>query len=334
MKIKNKLILGATSILVLSGVSAATSTFAWYTANRRTTLSLTNVGASAATSNLTVTYDDLDPRNLPASTEDPTVALADGENHVDDAVFSISYTHTLTDASSDGSGSFVKPMFTAEQDTSIGEEAGFWSSESAFQARDGNATQSWYHEFTLAFQVNGSETVSLYLSPIGTNAEDTTEPAIGDLSTNSAIRFSATSDAAGEGNNGTMLYASPNSDIDSYLDTSTSLPESGVAGDVSTDGTATLLASDFFSRTSNFSTTDLTTNLAEPVGDEISYNDPTTGYLGTLIPVSGTSNIINITFYTWIEGTVTVNNDNNDLEGAYDLNLKFYTINHSGMNTL
>lgn len=62
MKIKSKLILAASSLLVLSGVAAGTSTFAWFTTNQLATVEVTSIGVNTNTDELsmTVTPEDSD----------------------------------------------------------------------------------------------------------------------------------------------------------------------------------------------------------------------------------------------------------------------------------
>jgi len=52
MKIKSKLILAASSLLVLSGVAAGTSTFAWFTTNQKATVDVTSIGVNTNTDEL------------------------------------------------------------------------------------------------------------------------------------------------------------------------------------------------------------------------------------------------------------------------------------------
>ena len=54
MKIKSKLILAASSLLVLSGVAAGTSTFAWFTANQSSTVDVTSIGVYTNTNELSI----------------------------------------------------------------------------------------------------------------------------------------------------------------------------------------------------------------------------------------------------------------------------------------
>ena len=55
MKIKSKLILAASSLLVLSGVAAGTSTFAWFTANQSATIAASTMTVDADIDELSIT---------------------------------------------------------------------------------------------------------------------------------------------------------------------------------------------------------------------------------------------------------------------------------------
>ena len=89
MKIKSKLILAASSLLVLSGVAAGTSTFAWFTANQSATISASTMTVDA----------DIDELSITATSEDS------GFTANDDATartFEGDTTTKLTDVSGNG----------------------------------------------------------------------------------------------------------------------------------------------------------------------------------------------------------------------------------------
>lgn len=84
MKIKSKLILAASSLLVLSGVAAGTSTFAWFTANQTATAEVTSIGVNTNTDELSmaVTAEDntIFPNNTGEEPDSLFVAATDAEN--------------------------------------------------------------------------------------------------------------------------------------------------------------------------------------------------------------------------------------------------------------
>lgn len=113
MKTRSKLLLAAVSLLTVSVAATATSAYAWYTANRQVQASVTNMGVSSTTGNLTIKRptDAVDSFKLIKNQGTPSsTAPSDGSTPV--------YTGTLTgvaltDVSSKGLGDFAKPKFDA-----------------------------------------------------------------------------------------------------------------------------------------------------------------------------------------------------------------------------
>jgi hypothetical protein len=100
MKLKSKLLLAASSLLVLSGVAAGTGTYAWFTATQTATVGVDYFSVKTNTSNLTMKTVSGD--NVKCNSADDNVAgktsvtytateTTDGDNH-----------NKLTDVSSDG----------------------------------------------------------------------------------------------------------------------------------------------------------------------------------------------------------------------------------------
>lgn len=76
MKIKSKLILATSSLLVLSGVAAGTSTFAWFTANQTATADITSIGVNTNTDELSMAVVAEDATVFPTNTgTDPDIAF-------------------------------------------------------------------------------------------------------------------------------------------------------------------------------------------------------------------------------------------------------------------
>ncbi|MFA6796502.1 MAG: hypothetical protein WCR63_02870 [Bacilli bacterium] len=94
MKIKSKLILAASSLLVLSGVAAGTSTFAWFTANQSSTVDVTSIGVYTNTNELSMAVTPQDSGVFTTNSGDTT----DYSYAADSAVENSS----LTDVSGNG----------------------------------------------------------------------------------------------------------------------------------------------------------------------------------------------------------------------------------------
>jgi hypothetical protein len=95
MKIKSKLILAASSLLVLSGVAAGTSTFAWFTANQSATVDVTSISVNTNTDELFMT----------AVAQDADIFTAEGTITGSDTTFAASSAaddYQLTDVSGNG----------------------------------------------------------------------------------------------------------------------------------------------------------------------------------------------------------------------------------------
>lgn len=136
MKLKNKILLASAGLLVLGGSAAATSTFAWYTANRTAGVNATNISAENEASGLKV------------ETWDPAGATMKGTVDTDSS--KITYTATkadsyLVDVLSKGDGKYIKAQFDADGSTYVGS----WSDESTYETVNTNAI--WKHR--LGFKV-------------------------------------------------------------------------------------------------------------------------------------------------------------------------------------
>jgi len=327
MKIKNKIILGATSLLVLSGVSAATSTFAWYTASRQVDVSLTNIQAVNSSTGLTVKYNSNDAEKLrnEGSEVDPISAAIDPVTELPgDGTASLTFDDALTDVSSKGDGSFVKPLW-GPLDSGVYADncVGGYENEAAYKV-DNHDDASWYHQVTFNFKADGTGSeISLYLdaNKVTTYVKDV---AGSTLSVANSVRVSAVS-------NDTLLwYANINGtgDTAKYISTASS---STIEEDV--DSTK-ILGNTFFEGSDYGAGNVYQGDTA--LATKKFYTDPTTGYLGTLDPKdTGVGDNIDVTFYIWIEGTdastVADNIASNDLEADFNLSLGFHTINMSNV---
>lgn len=115
MKTRSKLLLAAVSLLTVSVAATATSAYAWYTANRQVQASVTQMGVSSTTGNLSIAR--------PTDAVD-SFSLIEGQASVNNPIYQTpneqipNYTGTLTgvaltDVSSRGLGDFAKPKFDA-----------------------------------------------------------------------------------------------------------------------------------------------------------------------------------------------------------------------------
>jgi len=323
MKIKNKIILGITSLLVLSGVSAATSTFAWYTANRQVELGVTNVGATAQLSTLNMTYDtEKNTRNAVEGGVDPMT----GGIPADTTAFAGTFIKDLTDVSSKGNHTFVKPIWGPSVDTinNTGTAVGFWKDEDTYQATQNAENSVFYHQLVFTFTVSGDKIVDLYLSP----KSKVTNSGSSIINAADAVRFSMSSKTGVDGSTDTqMIYANPNGDGESTYLAGTTDTTATTIGD--NPGFGVLEKSSFFAKNKNFTPTELYFGDGEAEG-LVKDDDVTTGFLAQLGPSVTT---VDVTVDMWIEGTDTncKDTDDADFEGIFDTNLEFYTLDQSIM---
>jgi len=354
MKIKSKLILAATSLLVLSGVAAGTSTYAWYTANRTVSLSATTINATAAVSALSIKYYDVaddtesansfNDRNIDTAT-DPGTAVTTGANSA------LTFDNKLTDVSGlgnevSGSAKFVKPIFGAADSSAIDNMVGEWGGESIYQAS--HAGISYYHEFTYTFIVSGTEEVALYLTSDNTLTY-ANEVDGGNTSSANSVRISTVVDevlAADqtvpgtlENHSGQDYYINPNSDSTGTNEANTYLSYSDptfISNSV-TSVTSNILddapTTGFFAKNDSFTEAELYQGAGTST-TLLKYTDPSTGYLATLTPTHGEDSV-NITFKTWIEGTdAQTAASSDDLAAAFAIGLGFYTLTIGTLRTL
>jgi len=326
MKIKSKLILAASSLLVLSGVAAGTSTYAWYTANRQVELGITNISATAQLTTLKMTYDDdQNERNFGTDCTDPFTLDAKSAN----SAIVGSFSNTLTDVSSRGNGSYLKPIFGANVDDG---DVGFWENEAKYIASPNADTDVFYHQIVFTFKTKGTETSVLYLSPNSSVTEDTSA-VDSDLAVANAVRFSISTVAeASETEHTTeMIYANPNGTSEAkYLADTTGT----TAVDVPTTGTYGILEkATFFDNVDNYTEADM--YYGTGASTKTLYNDKDTGYI-TEVPPSTDYTFFYIAVDVWIEGTdvdCIENIADEDYYGLFNLNLEFYSLNKGSMTS-
>jgi hypothetical protein len=333
MKIKSKLILAATSLLVLSGVAAGTSTYAWYTANRQVELGITNISATAQLTTLNMSYEYAEnERNGVDATglngTDPFTVEHDGTEESYFSTIAGTFSKNLTDVSSMGDGNYSKPIFGANE-TDL---AGFWTTEDAYADSQNATNDLFYHELVFTFTLTGEETVALYLSPTSEVLENDTG-ADDDLAVADAVRFSVSYmddlDAKTE-----MLYANPNGYDESYYlsdesdITKDAIPTTGGLGILEAGGTDS-----FFDKSGNYTEANMYygTGTPETTADTL-YNSTDAGFIAEVDPTGGVT--LHVAVDVWIEGTdddcAELISDE-DYYGLFDLKLGFYTLSKSNM---
>ncbi|MFA6796766.1 MAG: hypothetical protein WCR63_04280 [Bacilli bacterium] len=323
MKIKSKLILAATSLLVLSGVAAGTSTYAWYTANRQVELEVTNVSATSQLSNLEMTYDtEKNTRNDETSGKDP---FTTDETSTASSIKG-TFSKTLTDVSSKGDNSYLKPIFDATGKNSVG----FWTDDDEEDyTQSPNASKDvFYHRMAFSFNISGDGIpVALYLSPnsqVLENLDDDDDS----LTVADAVRFSVStiddSDVETE-----VLYANPNGDDENtYLADTTPITDSTVPDVVSGDDLGILENNGFFHKGNNYTESEMYKGSGTIPDGGTLYTDRNAGFIKDIADPS-TEGDFDIAVDIWIEGTDDDCVDDltdTDYFGKFDLQLEFYTL--------
>lgn len=106
MNKKNKVLLSTVGLLLLSGVAATSSTFAWFTTVRSATINFSDATASTKSGNLDIAYVSS------ANTLTNTPAAVDN-------VVTITGVNKVTDISGDGA-TFYKPVWASQTSASVG----------------------------------------------------------------------------------------------------------------------------------------------------------------------------------------------------------------------
>ena len=106
MNKKNKVLLSTVGLLLLSGVAATSSTFAWFTTVRSATINYSDATASTKSGNLNIAY--VSSENTLSNTPEA------GDN-----VVTITGVNKVTDISGDGA-TFYKPVWASQTSASVG----------------------------------------------------------------------------------------------------------------------------------------------------------------------------------------------------------------------
>ena len=115
MKTRSKLLLAAVSLLTVSVAATATSAYAWYTANRQVSAKLNQMAVQATSGTLSISHD---------TSVGDSFANTSGKVNSDSKTFALTGDASgmsLTDVSSKGDGTFIKPKFNHKNDTIVGE---------------------------------------------------------------------------------------------------------------------------------------------------------------------------------------------------------------------
>jgi len=298
MKIKSKLILAATSLLVLSGVAAGTSTFAWFTVNQLATVDVTSMTVNTNTDSLkmvvTPTESDIFVTNAGTDPDSSYEAVATSEGNL------------LTDVSGPGVQLF-KGSTTTTTTTSV-DEATSVTTTSTTTTLDGSTTVEEKapncFDFKIAFSnTNPDKAMAVFLSYTSTISPTADNDADKALANSMRVAILDSTSTA------SLAYYAPNESTTSQIVT-------GIDGAVSA-GAAT--ASDLGLETYSQNL------LLNTYGAD--YNDASTsttasapGYLGT-IPTGVDNNLI-VVARIWLEGT-DLDCSNTALEGNAAVNLIF-----------
>ncbi len=139
MNKKNKILISAAGMLVLTAAAASASTFAWFTTVRNAQINYSSAEVYSSSSDLTVSWVD-------SLMTGATYTSADAQN------ISVSRAHRITDISGNGAH-FYKPIWNSSDTTSAVAD-----SVTTLNVTDGGAADGYYVDFTLAISQNAAAT--------------------------------------------------------------------------------------------------------------------------------------------------------------------------------
>jgi len=308
MKIKSKLILATTSLLVLSGVAAGTSTFAWFTANQSASAQLTAISVNSDQDQLTIESNITDAELVDT---DITIDPDNGTNDYSQSFVGV--TH-LTDVSGNGIN-FFKGYLSADSTQASQTIA----SSSALNEGTTPITHPYCFEFTTKFtSSNANHDMAIFLSKNST-IEGVSESAA-DVSIANGARVAVLDPTE----KSLLAYYAPNDDTFSnpYIFADGSIAN----GDILTQE---VTADNLGLTTGNIlSTTDYASNLlTSAYKSTIDYNENTSttteaagsaGYIGRIVD----NGELNVVIRVWLEGTDS-DMSNSALTGFFNTNLVF-----------
>lgn len=180
MKTRSKLLLAAVSLLTVSVAATATSAYAWYTANRQVSANLTQMGVQATSGTLSIEHNTTVGDSF---TKEGEVTMASGTYDLKASASN----KALTDVSSNGDGTFIKPKFSHDNTTIVGEYT--QSKETAIGQKtvtlsngvSGTPTPAAitaYGVISLAITISnsaasGAGSIDVYIDPTGTTLTST-----------------------------------------------------------------------------------------------------------------------------------------------------------------
>ena len=296
MKIKSKLILAATSLLVLSGVAAGTSTFAWFTANQAATITASTISVDA----------DIDELQIAVSPDDASSFTADTDGLTTRKTFTGGVDTLLTDVSGNGLEFFKG---TTDVDGNY--------SNSSTLITDNSAPTSF--TFTVTFtRTNTANDLAIFLSNTSsvtpndglttgadTNLANSTRVAIISGDTSSSLAYYAPNEASVSGLESILVDAA---------NTAAVAPDA--ANLELTDNTQNILTAGNFGSITDYNDSD---GVAAKNEGLTNYTSTNLGYIDTI--ASGETTL-QIKVRLWLEGQ-DADCDNNAKGGKIDANFIF-----------
>lgn len=298
MKLKNKILLAASGLLVLSGAAATTGAFAWFTATRTATVAGTGYKVQSNTTDLSIT----------ASLSDGGESTDTGTIEGQSVTFSTAYN--LTDVSGDGV-TFVKADF--DSDNKI---KGYTALST--QKADG-AGYSYWIDITLTFTATGARQLGIFISDYTFSASTDGEIyKAGRVAFLNSDKTTLLGYAAPLGADATPMYVRKNSESEPPY------KETAVSG-LGPEKVHTPSVSD------SPKTFDLVTDGWVSTTPEPSWTFATNGYIGSTSKGTDGTDTLNVVERIWLEGTDAScggenNNDSANLGKSFGLDINFYGV--------
>lgn len=298
MKLKNKILLAASGLLVLSGAAATTGAFAWFTATRTATVAGSGYKVQSNTTDLSITALLSDGGKSTEGKESTDSGTVSGQS----VTFSTAYN--LTDVSGDGVN-FVKPVFDSNN------EIKGYTALSAQKAD--KASYSYWIDINLTFTATGARQLGIFISDYTFSASTD-----GQIYKAGRVAFLDSTEkillgyAAPNGADATPMYVGKNTESEPPY------KETAVSGlDTGTKKVVHLGKSDKETFTpvtdANFADVPSKTSFA------------TNGYIG-----STTDGTLSVVERIWLEGTDAScggeNNGNTNLDKSFGLDINFYGV--------
>ena len=195
MKTRSKLLLAAVSLLTVSVAATATSAYAWYTANRHVEAKVNSLGVHSSTGSLNIVHDtSINQTNKTTN----GIKESSTENSK-----SLVYTtdSILTDVSSTGDGTFIKPKWDATGKADAANCVGTYGQEGDAPNKkvtlygSGEKATKAYGVVSLGVKFTndgdaGSDDMYLYLDPTVTVEADPSSTKMSSDSVVNSARFS------------------------------------------------------------------------------------------------------------------------------------------------